>query len=102
MNFPLNMNKIKHLLFLSAGICSAIILSSCTAGTNIGGFLSDIGVRKAYNIKPAPYTPKNTYKPEITATTDINAPQKQPHRKTCASTNWGTCTTWSSTSNTIK
>ena len=43
----------RHILLLTV---AASILCSCTYGTRIGGYLSNLGVREAYNINTAPYT----------------------------------------------
>ena len=46
----------RHILLLTV---AASILCSCTYGTRIGGYLSNLGVREAYNINTAPYTPQD-------------------------------------------
>lgn len=40
-------------------IAAAGILCSCTAGTHIGGFLSNLGVEEACKINTAPYSPQD-------------------------------------------
>ncbi len=75
------MNKIKRLRLNSTCIYTALILSSCTASTNIGGFLSDLGVKEAYNVSSTHFTPKDTYTPEIAAASAMNATLHTPTPK---------------------
>lgn len=55
--------KIRNIVTLSAAAC---LLCSCGISPHIGGFMSDIGVKEAFNTSHTPFTPP-TKEPQIIA-----------------------------------